>query len=132
MKKFGLLKEERIKSKKQFDHLYSTGKKIISKNKRLKAVYNLTDSPGAGEVKIAVAIHKKSGTAVWRNRFKRVIREAYRLNKHEILDDAKSKSKLLLIAFSSNSLNQKSFKKIKLDDVMPDVIDLIGQIKSAF
>lgn len=132
MKKFGLLKEERIKSKKQFDHLYSTGKKIISKNKRLKAVYNVTDSPEVGEVKIAVAIHKKSGTAVWRNRFKRVIREAYRLNKHEILDEAKGKSKLLLIAFSSNSLNQKSFKKIKLDDVMPDVIDLIGQIKSAF
>ncbi len=111
MKKFGLSNEERIKSKKQFDQLYSTGTKIISKNKKLRAIYNIDDSAEQCGVKMAVAIHKKSGSAVWRNNFKRLIRESYRLNKHLILDEAISKNKLVHVAFASNSMSQKTLKK---------------------
>lgn len=132
MKKFGLSKEERIKSKKQFDQLYSTGTKIISKNKKLKAVYKIEDAKEEPGVKMAVAIHKKSGSAVWRNRFKRLIRESYRLNKQIITTEAITQKKLVYVAFASTSINQKNHSDIKFIDIVDEVVDLIVKIKSSF
>jgi ribonuclease P protein component len=132
LKKFVLSHQERIKSKKQFDQLYSTGTKIISKNKKLKAIYKIEDSSEQCVVKIAVAIHKKSGSAVWRNRFKRLIKESYRLNKQLIISEAISRQKTVYVAFASNSINQKSFKDITLSDIVDEVIDLIEKIKNSF
>ncbi len=129
MKEHGLSKGERIKSKKLFELLYSHGKINYSKNGLFKAVFyltDLTDEKRTHGVKVAFAVHKKAGKAVWRNRVKRLMREAYRLNKH--LLNAKETDKLLLISFSPNKVNQRNYKKIYLRDVEPEIVDLMKKI----
>ena len=86
-KQQGLSPAERIKSKKDFDELYSSGKILISSNKKIKAIFLIKDNPDEG-VKIAAVVSKKLGNAVWRNRIKRLIKETYRLNKQEIKTQA--------------------------------------------
>ena len=130
MSKFGLSADERLKKRKDFELLYSAGKLIYSNDKKLKAVFFAEENSVEAGVKIAAAISSKAGNAVWRNRFKRLIKESYRLNKIELSGKCAEKEILLKIVFSSGSLNQKRAKKLFLKDVMPGVVDLINNINS--
>ena len=125
---FGLSKSERIKSKKEFALVYSSGKTIHSSSRKLKAIFLIKKSEESG-TKAAFAVYKKAGSAVWRNRIKRLMRESYRLNKSIIVDQCNSKNIGLSVVFAVKSLNQKSNKKIFLAEIMPDIIDLMNQIK---
>jgi len=130
LKKFGLSKTERIKSKKKFGVVYSKGKTIYSQNRELKASYFVErNSPFPG-VKCAFAVYRKSGNAVWRNRVKRLLRESYRLNKHAIIQKCVSQNCLLLLVFSLNSINQHNKKKIRLKDVLPSAGDVLNKVES--
>lgn len=132
MKKFGLSATERIRSKKEFDLLYSSGKTLISASQKFKAVCFFEKNPNPDtkpEVKVVFAVHRKAGKAVWRNRVKRLLRVSYRLNKELLISASVSKNKFLLVAFSPFSVNSKNYKKINLKDVMPDIIDLISNIR---
>ncbi len=128
MKEFGLSKRERIKSRKQLEKLFSYGKTLYSKKSRFKAVlYLLKDSDETG-VKVVFAVYKKAGNAVWRNRVKRLMREAYRLNK-SILYEVPVEN-LLLLSFSPSRINQRNSRKITLHDVVPDIVELLEQIRT--
>lgn len=132
MKKFGLSAEERIRSKKEFSLLYSSGKTTVSASQKFKAVYCFVKSfepENNPEVKVAFAVHRKAGKAVWRNRVKRLLRVSYRLNKELLVTACKSKNRFLLVAFSPYSVNSKNYTKINLNDVMPDIIELISNIR---
>lgn len=126
MKNFGLSKNERIKSKRLFDILYSNGKTIYSKNGLFKAVFYLSQDVNTTGVKVAFAVYKKAGKAVWRNRVKRLMRESYRLNKHILTENIKEGT--LLISFSPNKVNSKNYKKIFLNDVQPEIVYLMQKI----
>ena len=130
MKSQGLSEKERIKSKKEFEIVYSAGKTIISPNRTLKAVMYSYENFDEPSVKVGFAVHKKAGKAFWRNRIKRLLRTAYRLNKKLITEIAVSKQKTVLVVFSLVKINQRNYNKIKLDDLQPDVIDLIKLIKN--
>lgn len=129
MKRQGLTKAERIKSKKDFEKIFSSGNRVFSENKKIKALYLIENESEQKGVKIAVAVSSKAGIAVWRNRIKRLIREAYRLNKNILLDVCLEKKILLKIAFSPNSLNEKNNKKIKLQDILPETVEILNKIK---
>ncbi|MCX7797051.1 MAG: ribonuclease P protein component [Melioribacter sp.] len=128
MKIFGLSAKERIKKKKEFELLYTKGKTIYSASQKLKAIYYI-NSIGQVGVKVAFVVSRKSGKAVWRNRLKRLLRESFRLNKAILKSMCEEKKINLLLIISSNTLNQKNNKKIKLWDIMPEVLDLMNQIK---
>ena len=131
MKHFSLSAKERIKSKNIFEAIYASGKTIFSTTKKFKANYIIEQKSTTPEVKIAAAVSKKSGNAVWRNRVKRLIKESYRLNKHSFIDFAEEKKVTLKIVFSANALTEKKNKKPKLKDVMPDIIELMMRLKGS-
>ncbi|MEW6702594.1 MAG: ribonuclease P protein component [Bacteroidota bacterium] len=130
MKQFGLSAKERIKSKKEFDLVYSAGEFLFSSSQKFKAVFFIQRKSETNGIKTAFAVSSKCGTAVWRNRVKRLLRESYRLNKKEIKDLVELKKLNALIVFSSNKINQTNHKKIFLKEVMLEVVDLINQIKA--
>ena len=128
MKRFGLSAEERIKSGKDFDEIFSRGKTIFSADKKIKAIFVLEKNKTPA-VKIAVAVNKKKGQAVWRNRVKRLFKEAYRRNKEIVRRIVLKKNYILKIVFSPNNISEKEYKKIFLIDVMPAMIDILIKLK---
>ncbi len=130
MKRLGLSAHEKIKSKKDFEIIYSIGNTVFSSDKKLKAIYFFEENSSFPGVKIAAAVSKKSGIAVWRNRVKRLLREAYRLNKTDLINFCTGKNILLKIVFSPNLLNEQNNKKIKLDEVMPSVVEIMFRLQS--
>jgi ribonuclease P protein component len=91
-------KKERISRQKEINVLFEKGKSFIVYP--LRVVY-LEGQPVSG-VDAAVLIRvpkKRIKRAVGRNRIKRLIREAYRLNKHLLLLELQEKGKALLTAF---------------------------------
>jgi ribonuclease P protein component len=77
---FGYSKQEKLKSKKVIEQLFAQGKAVTEFPLRL--VYLKTDFDDGQLLKTAVSVSKKlHKKAVNRNRIKRLMREAYRLNK---------------------------------------------------
>ena len=130
MKKYLLSGAERIKSKKEFEHIYEFGKTIYSSDKKLKAIFLCDRSVDNPKVKIAIAISKKAGKAVWRNRVKRLIKESYRLNKESLISKINEDKILLRIIFSANYLNENKNKQLKLHHIVIPVLDLLSVIKN--
>ena len=122
-KPYSLGRSERLKSRKQIDILFESGKKISQFPFRLLYLA----SPGKGEVKAGFTVSSKNfPRAVDRNRIKRLSREGYRLQKKE-LETCVLKNELLISLFFiytgreiltyqeiSKSLNQVLIKLIRV------------------
>ena len=128
LKKFGLSAREKIKSRKDFEELYSSGTQLFSSTKKIKAIYIINENSNEPGVKISVAVSHKCGNAVWRNRVKRLLRESFRLNKNIIMKKAKELGFFIRIIFLPYSINMRKNKNIYLSDIMPDVIDIMSRI----
>ena len=72
-------KFHRIKSKKLFQTVYKNGHSVVD---TLSVLYILPSD--TANVKIGLAVGKKVGNAVVRNHVKRLMREVFRVKKHEI------------------------------------------------
>lgn len=86
-KPFGLSKEERICSKKLIDQLFIGGIAHAMSAFPLRVVYmNTGRNADEPQAKMLVSVPKRCfKRAVKRNRVKRQLREAYRLNKQQLL-----------------------------------------------
>lgn len=127
MKNFSLTRNERVKKKRDFEKIYNAAKVLISSDRLIKVHFIYTSSI-TPEIKIAAAVSKKAGKAVWRNRVKRLIKESYRLNKKGLLEKALKKNIQLLVVFSPNRLSEANNKKLYLYDVSPGVVELMNKI----
>lgn len=79
---FSYPKNEKLKSKKAIDLLFSKGKSVSKYPLRLVYVEN-TDENNSEKILFGVSVSKKYfKKAVDRNYFKRVLRECYRLNQN--------------------------------------------------
>lgn len=74
---FNFSNNERIKKKKDFEKIYKDGKRIRSKY--YNCLYLKND---LNNNRLGIIVRKNIGKAVERNYEKRVIREAFRTNKH--------------------------------------------------
>ncbi|MBE0392138.1 ribonuclease P protein component [Flavobacterium sp. 7E] len=83
---FSYPKDEKLKSKITIGLLFSEGKSVSKYPLRL--VYCATPLAEDQKIKMGVSVSKKNfKKAVDRNRFKRILRETYRLNKHLLIDN---------------------------------------------
>ena len=129
MKYFSLNRNERVKKKNDFKKVYNSTKILFSSDLLIKSIYTIDPENQFLGVKIAVAVSKKAGKAVWRNRIKRLIKESYRLNKHTLLKKVIEKKRCLLIVFSPNKLSESKNNKIYYKDIYSSVIELINKIE---
>lgn len=83
--RFTYNKAEKLKSKKLIDQLFSEGTSVSAFPLRL--VYLKTDFKDEAPIKAGVSVSKRYfKNAVDRNRIKRLMREAYRLNKPQLFN----------------------------------------------
>ncbi|MDB9782123.1 ribonuclease P protein component [Winogradskyella sp.] len=77
---FSYSKKDKLKSKKDIEQLFTEGKAVTAFP--LKLIYLKTNFEDGSTLKTGVSVSKRlHKTAVSRNRIKRLLREAYRLNK---------------------------------------------------
>jgi ribonuclease P protein component len=89
--RFAFPKAERLKSRKQIDVLFAKGKHLPSFPVRL--IYQLSDAGESGVQAGFTASKKNFKKAVDRNRIKRLLREAYRLQKADLAAEANAAHK---------------------------------------
>ena len=106
IKPFKLSKWERICSRTQLERLFTGGKSKSFSVFPLRVVYLLTNQPDGdlqheAPVKMMVSVSKRHfKRAVKRNRVKRQVREAYRLNKEIVVSSmADTPNRQLLLGF---------------------------------
>lgn len=99
-------KEERLCSQKLIEQLFHTGSSFFSHSFRI--IWLPTTLSGPYPAQVAISVPKKRfKKATDRNRVKRLIREAYRKNKTELLYSfltAHGYSCALMIVYSSNDI----------------------------
>ena len=120
----------KLKKENEFELVYNKGSAIISGDKKIKANYFLKSDTENKNIKIGLSISSNKGNSVWRNKIKRLIREAIRLNRETLLSTLEQKNANLFIIFSPHSINQTNNKKIFLKDIKASVLDIITRLKN--
>ncbi|HNP32033.1 MAG TPA: ribonuclease P protein component [Flavobacterium sp.] len=101
---FSYPKDEKLKSKKIIDLLFSEGKSVSKFPLRL--VYIKHDYEENVPLKIGVSVSKKHfKNAVDRNYYKRLLRESYRLNKHLLTENLDAKYCCMFFYQTSDKLS---------------------------
>ena len=114
MMRFKYTKKDKLKSKKVIDHLFTEGKSISVYPLRL--VYLKTEYEDNSIIKTGVSVSKRlHKTAVARNRIKRLLREAYRLNKPLFFNNSTTSYAFMILYLSKDGTTFKELNtKMKL------------------
>jgi len=108
--RFTFNKQEKLKSKKLIERLFTEGKSVSIYP--LKLVYLKVEHSSEYVVQAGVSVSKrKFKKAVDRNRIKRLIRECYRKNKHIVYGNLKEKHIFMLLY-----LDEKEHKYVVLEE----------------
>jgi ribonuclease P protein component len=128
MKTNSFTQSERLTSRKDIDELFKVGKTFFSHP--LRSIYHITSNTSIekGTVKVVFIVAKRSfKKAVTRNQIRRRIREAYRLNKHELIEAAKNNNEQLLnIAFVYSHNEVCDYNTIEIS-----VVNLLRKLEKA-
>jgi ribonuclease P protein component len=109
-KQYTLGKNERLKSRKQIELLFSEGKKFVVAPFRV--FYLFCDSPLSLQFGVGVS-SKNFKKAVDRNRIKRLTKEAYRLQKNDLKEKIKLIGKQLDLFFIYTSKEMPDYNLVK-------------------
>nr|WP_320057079.1 ribonuclease P protein component [uncultured Bacteroides sp.] len=124
-----LSKSERLNSKIAIEKLFSGGAKSFSLFP-LRVVFMQTEKrEGAPDASLLISVPKKRfKRAVKRNRVKRQIREAYRKNKHLLLNLLEEKEQNLMIAviYLSDELISSTEVEEKLNSLLVRIAEKIA------
>lgn len=119
-------KSERLHSKKLIEELFESGKSIRQSPYVLRYLWHPFEK---GEVvQIAISIPKKNvRRAVDRNRLKRQLREAYRLNKERLISRVAQQDKglALFLIYTGKEKENYKFLEDKLKVLLQEVEKLV-------
>ncbi|MGC1630731.1 MAG: ribonuclease P protein component [Gelidibacter sp.] len=109
-------KIEKLKSQKLIEKLFSEGKSVAVYPLRL--VYLKTSFDDAVQIKTGVSVSKRNfKTAVARNRIKRLMREAYRLNKAKYFDNIPDQYAFMILYIGKTGTDFQTISK-KMNTLM--------------
>ena len=98
---FKYSKKDKLKSKKLIDQLFTNGKAVTAYPLRL--VYIKTEFEDGSQLKTGVSVSKRlHKTAVSRNQIKRLLREAYRLNKPLYFNNSSNSYAFMILYLSKD------------------------------
>jgi ribonuclease P protein component len=111
-KRFGLLKKEKLKSRKAIDALFNRKQRFSLAP--IQVWYSFNNNPDQDPpVKIGFGCSKKQfKKAVQRNRVKRLMREAYRMQKHSFAEVAERQKKAASVFFIYTSPALPDYKLV--------------------
>lgn len=99
--RFKYSKKDKLKSKKLIEHLFNEGKSVTAYP--LKLIYLKTEFDDDYLLKTGVSVSKRlHKTAVARNRIKRILREAYRLNKPLYFNNSSTSYAFMILYLSKD------------------------------
>jgi ribonuclease P protein component len=103
---------QRLKRKKLFEEVFATGKSLRTPN--VSVFYKETTLPQNIHLQAAFSASKrKFKKAVDRNRLKRLMREAYRIQRNELENLLKSHNKQVAVVFVFTFTQVLSFAEVK-------------------
>ncbi len=104
-------KKERLSSKKSIASLFETGNSFRSQS--FSVIWSYSEHTIPFPAQIAVSVTKKSfKKAVDRNRIKRQIKEAWRLNKNSLYDLLKKEEKQIILMLLFTGKKAPDFKDV--------------------
>ena len=116
MTKLTYSKAEKLKSRKMIDQLFSEGKSVSAFPLRL--VYLKREERGDSQFKAGVSVGKRNfKKAVERNRLKRLMREAYRLNKNDFFNNITEPYALMILYLGKSETDFQSISN-KMRDLL--------------
>lgn len=102
--KFTFPKKEKLKSQKLIEKLFLEGKALTAFP--LRVLYLQTDFEDGAKIKTGVSVSKRNfKKAVDRNRIKRLLREAYRLNKPEYFNNITTSYAFMILYLGKDDTN---------------------------
>ncbi len=111
MRKQTFGKDERIRKRRDYLRVYQGGSRIGSSN-----FIAILGSDQSGKTRLGIAVSKKVGNSVTRNRIKRLVKEFFRLRK-DSLPDSKD---IVIVA-------KKDVSLLKYQDVCTELDRLFGR-----
>ncbi|MFC4722822.1 ribonuclease P protein component [Geojedonia litorea] len=119
--KFTFRKKDKLKSQKLIERLFLEGKSVSAYPLRL--VYLQTNHEDNSVIKAGVSVSKRNfKSAVDRNRIKRLLRETYRLQKHQYFNNITTSYALMILYIGKEEI---SFEEIglKMNQLFKKFID---------
>jgi len=116
--RFTLGKDTKLKSKKAIEQLFTDGKSI--RKGPVRCVFNLVEGDTAHKIGVSVSkrFFKKAPD---RNRIKRLLREAYRLNQHHLIIDKEGKHLEIMFLFQSPKMPEYAFVEKQVKKLISDL-----------
>ena len=105
-------KGDRLRTSGEFRKVFDNGRRLGGRKVRLYVLENGTDRSRLG-----LSIGKKAGNAVRRNRIRRVLREAFRLNRH-----------ILSPGYDIVMVATRGWGEEGLGDVEPEIVRLFQKL----
>ena len=103
-------RSERLKSKKLLERVFKEGGNLVQYPLRLR--YMNTGAEAEEQLQIAISVSKRSfKSAVKRNRVKRLIREAYRLNKGLFFNNIEGNFAFLILYLGHDMPDYRDIEK---------------------
>ncbi|NOZ22766.1 MAG: ribonuclease P protein component [Planctomycetes bacterium] len=113
-RRFTFAKRDRLKNNAEFRNVFDNGVRLRSKRVILYALEN-----GLPHTRVGLAVGKKVGNAAKRNRIRRVLREAFRLNRA-----------MLPCGFDLVLVPGRAWRDACLPDVEPEMVHLFEKLAS--